>query len=57
MDKFEAPDEGSMKRMTPKSIEALLETLRGQRAEKVQHIDQEIAFYENRLKELRANSA
>jgi len=48
-EKFQGPDEASLARMTPATIEALLETLRDQRAEKVKQIDVEIRFYEEEL--------
>lgn len=57
MAKFKPPDEASLKRMTPLSVESLLETLRAQRAEKVVLIDQEISFYEDILEKMEAPDA
>lgn len=48
--KFKEPDAATVKRMTPQSITALLDTLKDQRAEKVKYIDEEIAYYEDLLK-------
>lgn len=52
MAKFKPPDEASLKRMTKQSVESLLETLRSQRAAKVELIDQEILFYETKLAQI-----
>lgn len=51
MDKFSKPDEATIRRMTPRTIQSLLQTLRAQRREKTNMIDQEITFYEELLNE------
>lgn len=50
-DKFSPPDEAALRRMSIGSIDALLETLKQQRAAKVENIDEEIGYYENLRKE------
>lgn len=48
--KFTRPDEGTIRKMTVRSIEILLDTLRTQRAEIVKPLDSRIEFYEEILK-------
>lgn len=43
--KFKKPDEAALRRMTPRSVEALLETLVEKRSKLVVNIDEEIAYY------------
>lgn len=47
--KFTKPTPEEIKRMTPRSIKALLDTLKSQRAELVAPYDRQIQFYENLL--------
>ena len=47
--KFRKPDADTVKRMTPQSLNSLLNTLRGKRATVVKPLDEEIAFYEKLL--------
>jgi len=48
--KFTKPTEEQIQRMTPKSIGALLQTLRSQRADLVAPYDLQIKYYEDLLK-------
>ncbi len=45
--KFTKPDETQLKRMTVRSLTALLDTLKAQRAELVKPYDLQIKFYED----------
>lgn len=57
MNKFKPPDEAALARMTPASIEALIETLKDQRAAKVKDIDIELAYYFRLLKDKKSAKA
>ena len=45
--KFTKPDEGTIQRMTPRSIQVLIDTLKTKRAELVEPFDVQIKFYED----------
>lgn len=47
--KFTKPDKRTIDRMTPRSIKALLDTLKSQRAELVKPYDLQIWYYEKLL--------
>lgn len=47
--KFTKPDKETIARMTPRSIQALLDTLKSQRAELVKPYDEQIKYYEDLL--------
>lgn len=47
--KFTKPDEKTIRRMTPRSLRALIDSLKTQRAEVVQPFDIQIKFYEDLL--------
>lgn len=51
--KFTKPDEKTVARMTVRSLTAMLETLKNQRAELVKPFDTQIKFYEDLLAEKR----
>lgn len=55
--KFTKPDEKQVRRMTPTSIRALLDSLRKQRAELVKPHDLQIKFYEDLLEKKEAENA
>lgn len=47
--KFTKPDKSTVARMTPRTINALLDTLKSQRADLVKPFDDQIKFYEDLL--------
>ncbi len=54
---FTKPDEQTIARMTPKSLEVLIDTLKKQRAAAVAPHDRQIKFYEDLLEKKRGNDA
>lgn len=45
--KFTKPDSETVKRMTPRTIQALIDTLESQRADLVKPYDDQIKFYKD----------
>ena len=54
---FLKPDEKTIARMTPKSLEVLIDTLKKKRAALVRPHDEQIKFYEDLLKKKRGVDA
>ncbi len=54
--KFTKPDKETIARMTPRSIQALLDTLKSQRAELVEPYDKQIKYYEDLLEQKKGGS-
>lgn len=54
--KFTKPDKETIARMTPRSIQSLLDTLKSQRAELVEPYDKQIKYYEDLLEQKKGGS-